>query len=188
MRTDEGICPYFVVSHQPILTSPRRHIPSSGGAWGGILSCHWSILFFILLSFRFGAGGEAFLPSWIIHWHLHSICSLTHPILRSKDNLRFLQRGGCYIFLIVHHLWREISIEGNPVLPHKSSHKICVSNKDQVSSQIRKSHYVRMLLCLKILCTSVSYKSLTPLGAPLSVGEGLGVRPYHRSERTKLIH
>ena len=61
MRTDEGICPYFVVSHQPILTSPRRHIPSSGGAWGGILSCHWSSFFFTPLSFQIGARGEAFL-------------------------------------------------------------------------------------------------------------------------------
>ena len=47
---------------------------------------------------------------------------------------------------------------------------------------------VRMLPCLQNPCSSVSYKSLTPLGAPLSVGEGLGVRPYHGSERTKLIH
>ena len=47
---------------------------------------------------------------------------------------------------------------------------------------------VHLLLCLQILCSSVSHKSLTPLGAPLSVGEGLGVRPYHGSERTKLIH
>ena len=45
-----------------------------------------------------------------------------------------------------------------------------------------------MLLCLQSPCSSVSHKSPTPLGAPLSVGEGLGVRPYHGSERTKLIH
>ena len=61
-----------------------------------------------------------------------------------------------------------------------------------------------MELCLtyayvtKVLCFSVTMSSkpiffcLTqkphPLGAPLSVGEGLRVRPYHRSERTKLIH
>ena len=45
-----------------------------------------------------------------------------------------------------------------------------------------------LLPYLQIPCSSVSHKSLTPLGAPLSVGEGLGVRPYHESERTKLIH
>ena len=45
-----------------------------------------------------------------------------------------------------------------------------------------------MLLCLQSPCSSVSHKSPTPLDAPLSVGEGLGVRPYHESERTKLIH
>ena len=47
---------------------------------------------------------------------------------------------------------------------------------------------VHLLLCLQVPCSSVSHKSLTPLGAPLSVREGLGVRPYHGSERTKLIH
>ena len=31
-----------------------------------------------------------------------------------------------------------------------------------------------MLLCLQNLCPPVSHKSLTPLGAPLSAGEGLG--------------
>ena len=45
-----------------------------------------------------------------------------------------------------------------------------------------------MLLCLQSPCSSVSHKSLTPLGAPLSVGEGLGGEAYHGSERTKLIH
>ena len=45
-----------------------------------------------------------------------------------------------------------------------------------------------MSLCCLKPCSSVSHKSLTPLGAPLSVGEGLGVRPCHGSERTKLIH
>ena len=33
---------------------------------------------------------------------------------------------------------------------------------------------VHLLLCLQSLCSSVLYKSLTPLGAPLSAGEGLG--------------
>ena len=45
-----------------------------------------------------------------------------------------------------------------------------------------------MLFCLQSPYSSVSHKSLPLLGAPLSVGEGLGVRPYHGSERTKLIH
>ena len=61
-----------------------------------------------------------------------------------------------------------------------------------------------MVLCLtdayvtKVLCSSVTMSSkpvsscLTqkphPVRCPLSVGEGLGVRPYHESERTKLIH
>ena len=50
------------------------------------------------------------------------------------------------------------------------------------------NQFVLLLLCLQNPCSSVLYKSLTPLGAPLSVGEGLGVRLYHGSERTKLIH
>ena len=59
-----------------------------------------------------------------------------------------------------------------------------------------------MVLCLtyayvtKVLCFYVTMSSkpvfscLTqkPHPQPLSVGEGLGVRPYHGSERTKLIH
>ena len=45
---------------------------------------------------------------------------------------------------------------------------------------------VHLLLCLQIPCSSVSYKSLTPLGAPLSVGEGLGVRPYHRERENQI--
>ena len=32
---------------------------------------------------------------------------------------------------------------------------------------------VHLLLCLQIPCSSVSHKSLTPLGAPLSVGATL---------------
>ena len=61
-----------------------------------------------------------------------------------------------------------------------------------------------MVLCLtyayvtNVLCSSVTMSSkpvfscLTqkphPVRHPLSVGEGLGVRLYHGSERTKLIH
>ena len=61
-----------------------------------------------------------------------------------------------------------------------------------------------MVLCLtyayvtNVLCFSVTMSSkpiffcLTQkphlVRRPLSVGEGLGVRPYHESERTKLIH
>ncbi len=43
-----------------------------------------------------------------------------------------------------------------------------------------------MLLCLQDLCPPVSHKSLTPLGAPLSVGEGLGVRLYHRERENQI--
>ena len=42
------------------------------------------------------------------------------------------------------------------------------------------------LLCLQNLCPPVLHKSLTPLGAPLSVGEGLGVRPYHRERENQI--
>ena len=45
---------------------------------------------------------------------------------------------------------------------------------------------VHLLLCLQSLCSSVLYKSLTPLGAPLSVGEGLGVRLYHRKRENQI--
>ena len=45
---------------------------------------------------------------------------------------------------------------------------------------------VHLLLCLQALCTSVLYKSPTPLGAPLSVGEGLGVRLYHRERENQI--
>ena len=61
-----------------------------------------------------------------------------------------------------------------------------------------------MVLCLtyayvtKVLCSSVTMSSKPmflcliqkphPVRRPLSVGEGLGVRLYHGSERTKLIH
>ena len=54
--------------------------------------------------------------------------------------------------------------------------------------------YVTTPLCSYVTMSSkpmffcLIKKSLTPLGAPLSVGEGLGVRLYHGSERTKLIH
>ena len=45
---------------------------------------------------------------------------------------------------------------------------------------------VHLLLCLQIPCSSVLHKSLTPLGAPLSVGEGQGVRPYHRKRENQI--
>ena len=48
------------------------------------------------------------------------------------------------------------------------------------------SPYVLLLPCLQIPCSSVSHKSLTPLGAPLSVGEGLGVRQYHRKRENQI--
>ena len=54
--------------------------------------------------------------------------------------------------------------------------------------------YVTIPLCSYVTMSSkpmffcLIKKSLTPLGAPLSVGEELGVRLYHGSERTKLIH
>ena len=43
-----------------------------------------------------------------------------------------------------------------------------------------------MLLCLQNLCPPVLHKSPTPLGAPLSVGEGLGVRLYHRERENQI--
>ena len=48
------------------------------------------------------------------------------------------------------------------------------------------NQFVLLLLCLQNPCSSVSHKSLTPLGAPLSVGEGLGVRPYHRERENQI--
>ena len=43
-----------------------------------------------------------------------------------------------------------------------------------------------MLLYLQNLCPPVLHKSLTPLGAPLSVGEGLRVRLYHRERENQI--
>ena len=48
------------------------------------------------------------------------------------------------------------------------------------------NQFVLLLLCLQNPCSSVLYKSLTPLGAPLSVGEGLGVRLYHRERENQI--
>ena len=53
----------------PIRTSPPSEGLGEASFGVGLLPCYWSILFFILLFFWFGVGGEAFLflPSWIIH-------------------------------------------------------------------------------------------------------------------------
>ncbi len=53
--------------------------------------------------------------------------------------------------------------------------------------------YVTNVLCFYVTMSSKPVSScLTqkphPVRRSLSEGEGLGVRPYHRSERTKLIH
>ena len=43
-----------------------------------------------------------------------------------------------------------------------------------------------MLLCLQNLCPPVSHKSLTPLGAPLSVGEGQGGEAVPRERENQI--
>ena len=43
-----------------------------------------------------------------------------------------------------------------------------------------------MLLCLQSLCSPVSHKSLTPLGAPLSVGEGQGGEAVPRERENQI--
>ena len=48
------------------------------------------------------------------------------------------------------------------------------------------NQFVLLLLCLQNPYSSVSHKSLTPLGAPLSVGEGQGVRLYHRERENQI--
>ena len=68
----EGMSITLLTGSQSFQTISNKDIPSFEGLgeasfWGWGLPCHWSILFFILLFFWFGVGGEAFLPSWIIH-------------------------------------------------------------------------------------------------------------------------
>ena len=61
--TDALVCPHFLAFLYFSITSPRRHIPSFGGAWGGfwvgLLPCLWSRVLFTPLSIRRGGGGEA---------------------------------------------------------------------------------------------------------------------------------